>query len=95
MFGFYTNAVSRASRQFAAGTFVLGLILIGVGFLIWVLRELFAILFAVLFCTAGVGCSIFAVRLFWVQRKLRKMGEGDSGGYRENVSIHIEEGHDV
>jgi cobalamin biosynthesis protein CobD/CbiB len=95
MFRFYTNAVSQASRQFAAGIFVLGLILIGVGFLIWVLRELFAILFAVLFCVAGVGCGIFAVRLFWAQRKLSKMGEGDSGGYRENVSIHIEEHYDV
>jgi hypothetical protein len=95
MFRFYTNAVSRASRQFAAGIFVLGLILIGFGFLIWVLRELFAILFAVLFCAAGVGCGIFAVRLFFAQRKLRKMGEGDSGGYRENVSIHIEEDYDV
>ena len=95
MFRFYTNAVSRASRQFSAGIFVLGLILIGVGFLIWVLRELFAILFAVLFCAAGVGCSIFAVRLFFAQRKLSKRGEGDSGGYRENVSIHIEEHYDV
>ncbi|MHC4069201.1 MAG: hypothetical protein ACYS18_12025 [Planctomycetota bacterium] len=95
MFRFYTNAVSRASRQFAAGIFVLGLILIGIGFLIWVLRELFAILFAVLFCMVGVGCGIFAIRLFWAQRQLRKMGEGDSGGYRENVSIHIEEHYDV
>jgi hypothetical protein len=94
-FRFYTNAISQASRRVAGGLFVTGLLLIGLGFLIWVLRELFAILFAILFCAAGVGCGITAIRIFWAQRKLDKVGLDDSEGYRKNVQIHIEEHYDV
>ncbi len=93
-FRFYTNAISQASRNFAAGLFVVGLLLIGFGFLVYILRELFAILFAAVFCIAGVGCGITAVKIFWAQRKLDKINSGDSPGYRENVQIHIENNQD-
>ena len=94
-FHFYTNAVSRASRKVAAGVFILGLLLIGFGFLVYVLRDLFAILAATIFFIAGVGCGITAIKILLAQRKLNKMSRGDSGGFRENVQIHIEEHYDL
>jgi len=92
-FRFYTNAISQASRNFAAGLFITGLLLIGFGFLVYILRDLFAILASIVFFVAGLGCGITAVKIFWAQRKIDKMNSGDSSSYRENVQIHIEE-HD-
>ncbi|MHC4394023.1 MAG: hypothetical protein ACYS1A_00055 [Planctomycetota bacterium] len=94
-FRFYSKAISRASRGFAAGIFVTGLILIGFGFLIYVLRELFAILFAIIFCVAGIGCAITAIKILWVLRKFNKINSGDSHTHREDVRIHIEEHFDA
>ena len=91
-FRFYSNAVSQASRNFAAGLFIVGLLLIGFGFLVYILRELFAILFAAVFCIAGVGCGITAFKIFLFQRRLDKVDPGEL--YRENVRIHIEEHQD-
>jgi len=48
-FRFYTNAISRASRNFAAGLFIVGLLLIGFGFLVYILWDLFAILASIVF----------------------------------------------
>jgi hypothetical protein len=91
-FRFYTNMISQASRNFAAGLFVTGMLLIGFGFLIYVLRELFAILFAIMFCAAGIGCGITAVKIFWAQSKLDRMNkDGGVVDYRRNVRIHSEE----
>ncbi len=94
-FRFYTNVISQASRAFAAGIFIVGLVLIGFGFLIWVLRELFAILFAIIFCVTGIGCAVTAVKIFWAQRKLDRLNSDDSHRYRKNVQIHTEEHYDV
>jgi hypothetical protein len=93
-FRFYTNAISQASRNFAAGLFIVGLLLIGFGFLVYILRDLFAVLAAIVFFVAGLGCGITAVKIFWAQHKLDKMSSSDSQDYRENVQIHIEH-HDV
>ena len=89
-FRFYTNAISQASRNFAAGLFITGLLLIGFGFMVYILRDLFAILASIVFFVAGVGCGITAVKIFWAQRKLDKINSDNSQGYRENVQIHIE-----
>jgi len=94
VFRFYTNAVSQASRKVAAGVFVTGLLLIGFGFLVYVLRELFAIIFAMLFFVVGIGCAVTAARIFWAQRRLEKMSRNNGADYRENVQIHIEEHYD-
>lgn len=83
--------VSRASRRLAAGICIAGMLLIGFGFLIWVLRELFAMLFSVVFVIIGVGCIMTAIRIFWAQHKLEKYSRDDTEGYRDNVRIHIEE----
>jgi len=71
-----------------------GLLLIGFGFMIYLLPELFATLFAVVFCISGVGCGITAVKIFLAQKKLVDMDSDDSEDYRENVQIHIEEHFD-
>ena len=94
-FRFYTNAISQASKSVAAGIFITGLLLIGFGFLIYVLKEIFAILAAIVFCVAGAGCLITAVKIFTAQRKLDKISSEDSQDYRENVQIHIEEHYDA
>jgi len=90
-FRFYTNAICQASRKAAAGIFIVGLLLIGFGYLVYILRDLFAILAAIVFVIAGVGCGITAVKIFLAQRKLYKLGSSDSDGYRKNVHIRIEE----
>ena len=91
-FRFYSNAVSQASRNFAAGLFIVGLLLIGFGFLVYILRDLFAVLFAAVFCIAGVGCGITALKIFLFQRRLDKVDSNEP--YRQNVRIHIEEHRD-
>ena len=94
-FRFYSNVISQASRNFAAGLFITGLLLIGFGFLVFVLRELFAIPAFIVFFVAGVGCGTTAVKIFLAQRKLDKMNSNDgTTGYRRNVQIHSEESYE-
>jgi len=92
---FYTNVIAQASRTIAAGIFIVGLILIGFGFMIYLLPKFFATLAAVLFFVAGLGCGITAVKIFLVQRQLDKINSGDSQSYRKNVRIYTEEHCDV
>ena len=94
-FRFYTNAISQASKNVAAGIFIAGLLLIGFGFLIYVLKEIFAILVAIVFSVAGAGCLITAVKIFLGQRKIDKLASNDSEVYRKNVQISIEEDFDA
>jgi len=94
IFRYYTNAVSRASRNVAAAIFAVGLLLVGFGVIILALPEIFAFLAAAVFFIAGLGCAITAVKIFLAQRKLDKINSGNSSGYRENVQIHIEENYD-
>jgi hypothetical protein len=95
VFRFYTDAVARASRRAAAGIFVTGLLLIGFGFLVYVLRDLFAVIAAMVFFAAGIGCAVTAVKIFWAQRNLREMSGNDTEAYRKNVQIHIDEHYDL
>ena len=91
-FRFYNNVISQASRNFAAGLLITGLLLIGFGFLVYILREVFAILAAIVFFVAGLACGTTAVKIFLAQRKFDKMESGDgTTGYRMNVQIHSEE----
>ncbi|MHC4727836.1 MAG: hypothetical protein ACYS17_11480 [Planctomycetota bacterium] len=94
-FRLYSNMISRASRNFAAGLFITGMLLIGFGFLIYVLRDLFAILFAIIFCVAGLGCGATAFKIFLAQRKLDKMDSDDGTmDFRRNVRIHSEDSYE-
>ena len=90
-FQYYSNLVSKGTRNFASGVFITGMLLIGFGFLIWVLRELFAMLFAVLFCIMGIGCLVTGVKIFWSVSRFEKMHRSGGGAYRENVHIRIED----
>jgi len=90
-FRFYTNAISQASRNFAAGVFIVGLLLIGFGLLIFLLPVFFATLAAIVFFLAGLGCGITAVKIFRAQRHLDKLTRDESDDYRKNVQIHIED----
>lgn len=94
-FNFYSSAISRATRGFAGGIFVVGLLLIGVGVLIIALPEVFAFLAAVVFFIAGGGCAITALKIFLVSRNIDKMDSDESADYRKNVQIHTEEYHDL
>jgi cobalamin biosynthesis protein CobD/CbiB len=87
---FYTNMVSQASKSIAAGIFIVGLVLVGFGFLIYLLPKFFATLAAAVFFIAGFACAVTAVKIFLAQRQLDKMNSDDSQNYRENVQIHIE-----
>ena len=93
-FRFYTNLISQASRSFASGVFIVGLVLIGLGVVILALPKIFAFLAAAVFFVAGVGCGITAVKIFLAQRELDKTASGDSQGYRKNVRIHTQEYYD-
>lgn len=93
-FRFYSNMVSQASRTIAAGIFTMGLVLIGFGFMIYLLPKFFATLAAVVFFVAGAGCTITAFKIFWAQRELDKMNSDRSDNYRENVQIHVENHYD-
>jgi hypothetical protein len=95
VFRFYTNAVSQASRKMAAGVFVTGLLLMGFGLLVYVLRDLFAIIAAMVFFAVGIGCTVTAARIFWAQRRFNKMSRSEGADYRENVQIHVEEHYDL
>ncbi len=94
-FRYYNNVISQASRNFAAGLFITGLLLIGFGFLVYILRDIFAVLAAIVFFVVGLGCGVTAVKIFLVQRKLDKMNPDDgTTDYRRNVQIHSEESYE-
>ena len=93
LFRHYTNMMSQASRGFAKGLFVIGLLLIGFGVLVYVLKEIFAAIAAAIFIVAGFGCCYNAIKLFLASRKMRDMDtDFDQGdGYRKNVQAHIKD----
>ena len=89
-FRFYSNMVSEASKKFAAGAFITGLMLIGFGILIIVMKDIFAMLAAGIFFIAGIGCAWTAVKVYFGQRRFSRMAEDEPTTGRENVRIHQE-----
>lgn len=83
--------LSRASRNVAAGIFIVGLLLVGFGLLIFLLPVLFATLAAIVFFVTGAGCALTAAKIFWSQRQIDKLNQYNQGDYRENVNIHIKD----
>ena len=90
-FRFYTNAISQASKAFAAGTFITGLLLMGFGAIILALPAIFAFLAAAVFFIAGLGCAVTGVKVFLAQRKLDNLDPDNSQNSRVNVRIHSDE----
>ena len=90
-FRFYSNVFSRVSRTVAAVICIAGLILIGFGFMIYLLPKLFATLAAVVFFVTGGSCVLSAVKIFLTQRQSGKNTSGGMESCRKNVRIHSEE----
>ncbi len=90
VFRFYTNAISRASKNVAAGIFVLGLFLVGIGVLIAAMPQLIGYMVSGVFFIAGIGCAITAVKIYWAIRKLNRPPTDPTEAYRKNVQIHID-----
>lgn len=86
---FQGDPMRQATRGLAKGAFVTGLLLIGFGMLVFILRDLFAFLAAALFFMAGFSAIGYAVRLFLLQRRMKD--RDDTGPCRHNVQIHYEE----
>ena len=90
VFRFYSEQLSKATRGLASLIFIIGMMLIGFGVLIYALPKLFAILAAMVFFVAGISCLGYGIKLFCAIRKMRKDLD-NRDAYRENVTIH--EGH--
>jgi hypothetical protein len=88
---FFSNQMSQATKGLAKGCLLAGLFLIGFGMLVFILRDLFALLAAGVFFLAGFSSIIYGIKLFAAARKMNKGTSGPHEGYRENVQIHIEE----
>ena len=89
-FKFRSSEISKATNSIAAGIFVVGMMLIGFGILIFALPKLFAWLAAGVFFMAGISVIGYAIRLFVTIKKMQNMGED---GYRQNVEIHSPGNH--
>jgi len=94
VFRYYSNALSRASRTIAAGVFIVGMLLIGFGFLIYLLPKIFATLAALMFFVAGLGCAITSIKMFIASQKLDDVEQDDTAAYRRNVRIKSDDHHD-
>jgi len=89
MFRFFINGnpFRQATKDAAKVSFFTGLFLIGLGLLVWLLKEIIAIVFMIIFFMAGFSAIAWAIRLFIAQWKMRK----DKSVYREGVEVHFEE----
>ena len=89
MFRFFVNGnpFRQATTQAAKASLFTGLFLIGLGLLVWLLKEIMAIVLMIFFFMAGFSAIGWAVRLFIAQWKMRK----DKSVYREGVEVRFED----
>ncbi|PKL47145.1 MAG: hypothetical protein CVV39_06240 [Planctomycetes bacterium HGW-Planctomycetes-1] len=87
LFNFYSSSLNQVTKGFAKGLFVIGLLLIGFGILVWIFKEILAIIAAAIFMAVGVICCFNAVRVFIGTMKSGR----HSGDERDNVRIRIED----
>jgi hypothetical protein len=87
-FKFQSDTFSQAGKSLAKGSLITGLLLIGFGMLVFILRDLFAFLAAAIFFMAGFSAIVYAVKLFWASRKMGQQNRSGQGVYRENVEVH-------
>jgi hypothetical protein len=89
MFRFFVhgNPFRQAAKDAAKVSLFLGVFLIGLGLLVWLLKEIIAIVFMIIFFMAGFSAIGYAIRLFFAQWKMRK----DKAVYREGVEVHFED----
>jgi len=89
-FKFYSNPFNQITKGVSKGLFVVGLLLIGFGTLLWVFKEVFALIAAAIFMITGAACCINAIRLYFASRKSYQNNDDASAGRSDNVKIHIE-----
>ncbi|MCX5633647.1 MAG: hypothetical protein NTW93_08250 [Phycisphaerae bacterium] len=90
LFNFYSNSFNQFSKGYAKGLFVVGLLLIGFGTLVWILKEVLAVIAAAIFIVVGFVCCFNAIRIFIGTIKTNKDNDG-----RNNVKIRIEQDADL
>jgi len=90
LFNFYSNSFNQLSKGYAKGLFVVGLLLIGFGTLVWILKEVLAVIAAAIFIVVGLVCCFSAIRIFIGTIKTNKDNDG-----RNNVKIRIEQDADL
>ena len=93
-FRLYSNSSNQVSKGFAKGLFIVGLLLIGFGTLVWVLKEVLAVIAAAIFIAVGTFCCFNAIRFFIASRKMRPF-QDDSDVRSDNVKIRIEQNLDI
>ena len=81
------NPFRQATKDAAKVSLMIGLLLIGLGLLVWWLKEIIAIVLMIIFFMTGFSAISWAIRLFIMQWKMRK----DKAVYREGVEVHFEE----
>lgn len=86
-FRFYTNMISQASRNVAAGITIVGLLLIGFGIIILVLPEVFAFLAAMVFFVIGIGFCVTALKIYLAQRRFSKLNNEEPYNYKETIGV--------
>ena len=75
----------------AKGSLLIGLFLIGFGMLVFILRDIFALLAATVFFLAGFSAIGYAIKLFIAIHRTNKNHSHPQNAYRKNVQIHIED----
>jgi hypothetical protein len=91
-FRFSSDSFNQISKGYAKGLFIVGLLLIGFGTLVWLFKEVLALIAAAIFVIVGAGCCFNAVRIFF---STWKSGKSFDDGRSDNVKIHIERGTDL
>lgn len=91
----FSNHVSQMTKGLAKGSLLLGLLLIGFGMLVFILRDLFALLAAAIFFIGGFSSIGYAIKLFIAAHRVRRGSKDPDGAYRENVNIRVEEFGDM
>ncbi len=86
-FSYHGDPFSDATKKIATGAFVTGLLLIGFGMLVFILRDLFAFLAAAVFFLAGFSAMGYAIRLYFARHRMKKHDDF----YRNNVEIHYDD----
>ncbi|MFH1615016.1 MAG: hypothetical protein ABIG61_08035 [Planctomycetota bacterium] len=89
------NAFPGFTRGLTSGTFILGLILIGFGLLVYILKEIFAAIAAAIFIIAGIGCITAAAKIFLSSLRAGNNCFRKSNSLRENIQIHTEEHYEM
>jgi len=82
---FFSRPVEQqVGRMLVSGGLFAGLLLIGFGMLVFILRDLFAFLAAAVFFIAGFSAIGYAIRTWILLLKMKRSGNDG----RQNVRIH-------